>query len=94
MVMIFIFGFARKYLQEKKLGHFENPWTKKIRDHVFSNYDFPSQNLNKKVFFSQLVQIHVHEPQSGAHRDPFVTTASLGSDVEARLSLPHHSVVT
>ena len=68
MVMIFIFGFARKYLQEKKLGHFENPWTKKCRDYVFSNYDFPSQNLNKKfLFFSELVQIHVHEPQSGAH---------------------------
>ena len=67
MAMIFIFGFARKYLQEKKLGHFENPWTKIFRDHVFSNYHFPSQNLNKKsLLFSELVQIHVHEPQSGA----------------------------
>ena len=67
MPMIFIFGFSRKYLQGKKIGRFENPWTKHFRDLVFSNYDFPSQNLHKKyIFLSQLVQIHVHEPQSGA----------------------------
>ena len=51
MPMIFIFVFAKNYLQEKKLGSFENPWTKFFRDHVFSNWDFPSQNLHtKKVF--------------------------------------------
>ena len=54
----FYFGLARKYLQRKKLGHFENPLTKNNRDHVFSNYHFPAQNLNKKrILFSELVQI-------------------------------------
>ena len=73
MAMIFIFGFARKYLQEKKLGHFENPWTKIFRDHVFSNYDFPSQNLHKKYFISSTraavpykYKGSDYEPQSGA----------------------------
>ena len=37
LAMIFIFGFANKYLQETNLEHFENPWIKNFRDHFFSN---------------------------------------------------------
>ena len=48
MAMIFIFGFAKKYLQEKKLGHFENRRTNIFREHVF---DFPHKTFTKNHFF-------------------------------------------
>ena len=51
MVMIFIFGFAKKYLQGKKLGHFEIRGPLFPDTTFFSNCVFPSQNLNKKIFY-------------------------------------------
>ena len=51
MAMIFIFGFARKYLQEKKLGHFENPWTIFFETMFFFQITiFLHKTLTKKDF--------------------------------------------
>ena len=47
----FLFLDLRKNIYKKKLGNFENPWTKFFRDHVFSNWDFPSQSIHKKLFY-------------------------------------------
>ena len=51
MAMIFIFGFSKKYLQEKKLCHFENPWTKKIATANYSKCDFLNKTFTENNFF-------------------------------------------
>ena len=47
MPMIFIFGFAKKYLPEKKLGHFE----KSFRAGMASAVVIPGFVINLRAFF-------------------------------------------
>ena len=47
MRMIFIFGFAKKYLLEKKLGHFE----KSFRAGMASAVVIPGFVINLRAFF-------------------------------------------
>ena len=54
MAMIFIFGFAKKYLHENNLSHFEYQWKKNIRTDFLTNYDFLTKRSQKsKFYFSQ-----------------------------------------